>query len=212
MKRNKIFIILLLFLVPTISYAVFQDIEKSTGNTFSADTLNISFNTVDSTGITLVSDVEYTVNTTLRNLGNLPNTNTQKYEFVSGDQGFADLIDLTVKVGGVTQYTGKLSSYTLSSTSLATGESLNIQYIFKTSTLDSSQTINFRIKNIANQVGLTYPAGFNDIETISFSLTYERPITRTSSPLEINTSPTVDIIDLLLEESKLTEDVNEEAI
>lgn len=212
MKKSRTLIILLLFLVPTISYAVFQDIEESSQNTFTADTLNITFNTADSTEITLLPDVEYTVNSTLRNIGNLPNTNTQKYEFVSGDEGFADLIDLNVKVGGVSQYTGKLSSYILSPTSLAKGQSLNIQYIFKTSTPDASQNIFFKIKDIANQVGLTYPAGFNDIETISFTFSYEKPVETTSTTLQTSTIPTVNIIDLLLEDSKLAEDVNEEII
>lgn len=204
---------IILFLAPIAVYATFFDTEISTNNIFTADTLDITFRTNNGTNLDLdSSNLNYNISTTLKNIGNLPNINNQRYVYVSGDEQLASKINLTVNIGSTSIYGGLLKDYTLGNLHLAKDESMDILYGISISTEDlgntNGETLTFKIQDIANQQGLIYPKGFNDVESIQFTLT--TPIqsigTQQTEPIVTN------IVDLILGESKLTFPENEKSI
>ncbi len=204
MKKSRILLFTILFLAPIAVYASLFDTEYSSKNTFTADTLNIQFRTFDSTNIDL-SNTENNVFAKLSNIGNMPNINYQKYIFVNGDQELASKINLMVSTQSIQIYEGKLIDFTLDNITLPKDTDMDILYGISISPEDLANTngeiVTFKIQDIANQQGLVYPSGFNDVENLQITLT--TPISEIES---IRVEPLVtNIIDKLLETTPINE-------
>jgi len=181
------FLTILLF--PTVIYAVFFDNEKSSLNIFTAETLDIQFKTKDKKTFKLTPDSPVVVNTILKNVGNLPNINSQKFILKSGGLSLASKIHLSVDTPTENLYSGTLSNYTKTGIPLSYGETLSIKYTFSISEQDSisfqKENVKFRISNIATQTGLTYPNGFYDIEELRLKISLPKINKNFISPLDI---------------------------
>jgi hypothetical protein len=117
MKNKVIYtltiLMLMVILLPSIAYAILFDIETSTGNTFTASTLDAQISPSTWLELDIADPNERTIQFTLENIGQLKTSNNIYIENMS-NLSFSDLITAELKLNGTTQHTGILTDLNIS--------------------------------------------------------------------------------------------------
>ncbi len=176
--RTIVIAIWILIVVPTMAYGLFMDSETSTGNSFSATTLDTQL-TPELTSPVLNITYELPFPSTsfmLTNTGQLTTNNVLTIVEVSNPT-FAFLINVEVKLDDTTTiYNGPLNLLNISTSYLTqiVGQTNKLGFTFSMLETDYTSTpqesVTFKLKNHAWQDTLPFGSGFFDNEYMEITL------------------------------------------
>jgi hypothetical protein len=212
MKKFSILLIIL-FTIPTLTYAVFTHDKVINGNQFTASTLKSSLTIISGDNeFNLQPELEYIINAKIINQGTLSSENTQTYKYISDNSDLATKINIKVIISGNVLYDGVLSNYNINKYTLETGVNSDIKYIFSISESDYNSSrgkeVTFRLRNLSTQEGLNYPNGFYNKNSLSFKISIPPLIEPLSEPSENHNN----IVEMLLNTPNLLFDSDGEDI